>query len=213
MIERAINTKVVKANKYSYWPKSITVSLKGKSYTYPVVRDIQNTEYTCGPTSASLCSQVLKNFHSEKYFQKKGHVVDGINIPVLKKIMENAKFSTKYFYADSYNNAIKEAKNGAALIVFLKNHYVAVVDVSPDGKKVLVSNSYGDYNVGGSNKVPTDWVSLSYFKSKFAGVGLIVKLNYKLSGNTKKQVKSFYSSMGSKWTAHNVNERIPDIGR
>ena len=70
VIERAINTKLVKMNKYkNNWPKSITVKLKGKSYTYSEVRDIQNTEYTCGPTSASVCSQVLKKFNSDKYFQ------------------------------------------------------------------------------------------------------------------------------------------------
>ena len=40
VIERAINTKLVRAFKYSYWPGSITVNLKGKSYTYPIVRDV-----------------------------------------------------------------------------------------------------------------------------------------------------------------------------
>ena len=64
VIERAINTKLVRAFKYSYWPGSITVNLKGKSYTYPIVRDVQNTGYNCGPTSASVCSQALKNYHS-----------------------------------------------------------------------------------------------------------------------------------------------------
>ena len=70
VIERAINTKLVKKNKYGYWPGSITVSLKGKSYTYPYVRDSQNSGYTCGPTSCSMCSQVLKNYVCEKYLCK-----------------------------------------------------------------------------------------------------------------------------------------------
>ena len=43
VIERTLNKKLVKANKYSYWPGSITTNLEGKSYTYPVVRDVQNT--------------------------------------------------------------------------------------------------------------------------------------------------------------------------
>ena len=70
VIERALNTKLVKKNKYEYWPSSITVSLNGKSYTYAVVRDIQNTGYTCGPTAASVCSQALKKYYSEKFFQE-----------------------------------------------------------------------------------------------------------------------------------------------
>ena len=212
VIERKIYTKVVKKNKYNYWPKTVTVSLKGKSYTYSEVRDVQNTEYTCGPTSASVCSQVLKNFHSEKYFQKKGHVTSGINIPVLKKIIERNHCSVKYFYGDSFNSAIKKLKKGCALIAFLPNHYISVIDVSPDGKKVLVSNSYGSYN-DGCRHIPTNWVSVKKLKSKFAGVGLVIKPKYKLSQNVKKQLKNYYSSMGGKWNRQNVNERIPDIGR
>ena len=85
------------------------------------------------------------------------------------------------------------------------------MDISPNGKKVLVSNSYGSYNVG-SKEVPTNWVSISYLKSKFAGIGLVVKLDYKLSSSQKNQVKNYYKSMGTKWTARNVNERIPNVG-
>ena len=212
VIERALNTKIVKKNKYNYWPKSITVSVKGKSYTYSEVRDIQNTEYTCGPTSASVCSQALRNYYSEKFFQKQAHVVSGVNIPVLKSALDRNGFKTAYY--SSVGTAVnKLAKGGVSVIAFLPNHYVSIIDVSRDGKKILVSNSYGKYNVGGDSRVPTDWVSVKYFKSKFAGTGLIVKLNYKLSKNKKKQLNHFCSNMGGKWTRKNVNERIPDIGK
>ena len=212
VIERALNTKLVKAYKYSYWPKSITVSLKGKSYTYPIVRDIQNTGYNCGPTSASVCSQALKNYYSERYFQIEGACTDGMNIPDIKILLEEHNFKTHYFYDDSsFNRAMNELKTGAVLIAYLPNHYISIVDISPNGKKVLVSNSYGSYNVG-SKEVPTNWVSISYLKSKFAGIGLVVKLDYKLSSSQKNQVKNYYKSMGTKWTARNVNERIPNVG-
>lgn len=211
VIERAINTKLVKAYRYNYWPSVITVNLKGKQYTYPMVRDIQNTGYNCGPTSASVCSQALKKYYSEKYFEIEGNCVDGMNIPVLKNLLEDNGFKTHYFYDDSFYNAMKELKSGAAIIAYLPNHYVSVVDISPDGKKILVSNSYGSYDVG-CREVPTNWVSLNYFKSKFAGVGLVVKLDYKLSDYKKLQTKYYYKSMGYGWTARNVNERIPDVG-
>ena len=165
VIERTLNKKLVKKNKYNYWPKTITASLKGKSYTYSEVRDVQNTGYTCGPTSASVCSQALRNYHSEKFFQKKAHVTDGVNIPVLKKVLNRYNFKAEYFYTDSFNSALKQLKKGgAALIAFLPNHYVSVIDISNNGKKILVSNSYGKYNVGGNSKVPTNWVSVKYFK-------------------------------------------------
>ena len=210
VIERALNTKLVKAHKYSYWPGKITVSLKGKSYTYPVVRDVQNTGYNCGPTSASVCSQALKNFYSERYFQIEGHCTDGMNIPDIKNLLERHNFKTYYYYGGtSFDNAMKELKNGAALICYLPNHYVSIIDISPDGKKVLVSNSYGSYNVGSKN-VPTNWVTVKYLKSKFAGIGLVVKLNYNLDNSQKQEVSNYYNSMGTKWTAQNVHERIPN---
>ena len=210
VIERALNKKLVKAYKYSYWPASITVSLKGKSYTYPVVRDVQNTGYNCGPTSASVCSQVLKNYYSERYFMIEGHCTNGMNIPDIKNLLEKHNFKTYYYYGGtSFNNAMKELKKGAALICYLPNHYVTIVDISSNGKKVLVSNSYGSYNVGSKN-VPTNWVTIKYLKSKFAGIGLVVKLNYKLDDAQKQEVANYYNSMGTKWTAHNVHERIPN---
>ncbi len=210
VIERALNTKLVKNNKYNYWPSTITASLKGKSYTYPVVRDVQNTEYTCGPTSASLCSQALKNYYSEKFFQKKAHVTHGVNLNVLKRAVDNSNFKSSYFY--SMSTAIKQlAKGGCAVIAYLPNHYVSVIDVSKDGKKVLVSNSYGKYDVGGDSKIPTGWVSLTKFNKKFRGVGLIVKPNYKISKTVKTKINCFYKSMGIKYKLQNTNERIPDV--
>jgi hypothetical protein len=211
VIEQALNIKIVKKNQYNYWPSSITVSVKGKSLTYSEVRDTQNTEYTCGPTSASVCSQALRNYYSEKFFQKQANVVSGVNIPVLKSALDRNGFKTSYFY--SVGSAVKElVKGGVALIAFLPNHYVSIIDISPDGKKILVSNSYGKYDVGGDSRVPTDWVSVSYFKSKFAGVGLVVKLNYKISNSKYDQLTHIYNSMGTNWIRQNVNERIPDIG-
>lgn len=210
VIEQAINIKMVKKNSYKYWPGSITVNLKGKSLTYSEVRDIQNTEYTCGPTSASVCSQVLKNYFSEKYFQTKAHVTHGVNINVLKSVLQKNNFKATYFYTMS--SAIKQlAKGGAALIAYLPNHYVSVIDVSKDGKKILVSNSYGAYNVGGDSKIPTNWVTLKKFNAKFRGVGLVVKLNYKLSKTTKTKVNNCYLNMGSNWARQNTNERIPNV--
>ena len=209
VIEQAVYIKMVKKNSVNYWPGSVTANLKGKSLTYAEVRDVQNTGYTCGPTSASMCSQVLKNYYSEKYFQKKAHVTHGVNIPVLKKALEKSKFKVSYFY--SMSKGVKELrKGGSALIAYLPNHYVCVLDVSKDGKKVLVSNSYGDYDIGGSSRIPTGWVTLKKFNGKFRGVGLVVKLNYKLSKSVKTQTKNYYSSMGTNWVQQNTNERIPN---
>ena len=58
----------------------------------------------------------------------------------------------------------------------------------------------------------TSAITLKYFKTKFAGVGLVVKLDYKLSNKMKNQINNYYSSMGTDWQRQNTNERIPNIG-
>ncbi len=217
VIERAINTIIVKKNKNNYWPAQITVSLEGKEYTYSEVRDKQNTEYTCAPTSASMCSQVLRNYICEKQFAKQAGTISGFGTkcPWIKKALEKNHFKCSYFSKKTYNNALKRlSKGGCALIFHANNHYVAILDISKDGKKVLLSNSYGRYDAEGAS-LPNKWLNVNYVKSKFCSYdqrSLIVKLNYNLKKSTKKTVNTFYSSMGTKWNRQNTSERILDIG-
>ena len=208
VIERAVNTKIVKANRNNYWPSKISVSLKGKSYTYPEVRDVQNTDYTCGPTSASVCTQVLRNYMSEKYLAKKAGSKKVVGTPchgIIKALGKN--FNCTYFYRNSFNTALDELKNGGCALIFhTKNHYVAILDVSKNGKKVLVSNSYKTYY-----NIPTKWLSVDYMKTRFIknhDDSLIVKLNYSLSNSVKYQIDCFYKSMGTNWSRHNTHATI-----
>ena len=208
VIERAINAKLVAKNKNDYWPSSITVSLKGKSYTYPVVRDAQNTGYTCGPTSASMCSQVLKNYYCEKYLAKIMKTdKTGTGCQAICKALEKINFNCSFFYKSSFNNALNELANGGCALIFHANkHYVSILDISKDGKKVLVSNSYGSYD-----NIKSKWLSVSYLKNKFSpewDESLIVKLNYNLSNSTIDSVNSYYNSMGHNWVGMNTNQKM-----
>lgn len=208
VIERAINTKLVKKNKKGYWPGKITVSLKGKSYKYPYVRDVQNSGYTCGPSSCSMCSQVLKNYVCESYIAKLAKTARwGTSCDNMIKALAKNNFEATYFYKSTFSDALKELKNGGRALVFhANNHYVSILDISKDGKKVLVSNSYGSYD-----NIPTKWIKVSYMKKKFSpkwSESLIVKLNYKLSDSTKNSINSYYSSMGKNWVAQNPHASI-----
>ena len=208
VIERAVNTKIVNANRNNYWPSQISVSLKGKSYTYPEVRDVQNTDYTCGPTSASVCSQVLRNYLSEKYLAKKAGSKAVIGTPchgIIKALGKD--FNCTYFYKNSFGTALEELKKGGCALIFhTKNHYVCILDISKDGKKVLVSNSYKTYY-----NIPTKWLTVNYMKTRFIknhDDSLIIRLNYSLSNSTKNQIDCFYKSMGTKWSGNNVHAMI-----
>ena len=203
VIERAVNTAMVRSNNNA-WPSYIKVSLKGKQYTYSEVRDAQNTEYTCGPTSASVCSQVLRNYLSESYIAKKAGskpVVGTSCYWIMYGLGDN--FNCTYFYKNSFNVALKELKRGGCALIFhTKNHYVCILDISNDGKSVLVSNSYGQYY-----NIPSKWLTVSYMKTRFVPVyddGLIVRLNYTLSKTTQKEINLFYKNMGINWSRHNT---------
>ena len=209
VIERAIYAKLVSKNKHNYWPGEITVSLKNKAYVYPEVRDVQDTGYTCGPTSASVCSQVLKNYLCEKYLASHSGTTrrDGTSCWGMISSLSKNNFVCKFFHKSSFNEALDELKNGGAALIFhADNHYVAIIDISDNGKEVLVSNSYGSYD-----NIPTKWVKVSYMKKKFSPLwddSLIVKLNYKLSDAYKNSINSYYASFGTNWHKHNTHQSI-----
>ncbi len=208
VIERAINKELVKKNKKGYWPGKISVSLKGKSYKYPEVRDVQNNGHTCGPASCSMCSQVLKNYVCEKYIAKLSKTNRyGTSCPNMIKALAKNNFIATYFYKGSFNKALKELKKGGCALIFhAKDHYVSILDISKNAKKVLVSNSYGSYD-----NIPTKWIKVSYMKKKFSPKwteSLIVKLNYKLSNSIKNKINSYYASMGKNWVAQNTHHTI-----
>lgn len=216
VIERAINTKVVKANKIGYSPKQITVSLKGKSYTYPQVRDVQDTGYTCGPTSSSMCTQFLKDYHCERELAilSKTTYEDGSFTSLLAEGLEKCGYKCTIYDNSTYKKAINELKKGACALIFHTwNHYVAILDISKDGKQVLVGNPSGDYDHG-SHSIPTNWLTVDYMYSMFNDYetsGVIVNLNYNLADSAKTQLDNLYNSFGVGWTAQNTNERIPQI--
>ena len=214
VIERALYEKIVPKNQYNCWPDQITVSLKGKSYTYPEVRDVQDTGYTCGPTSSSMCTQVLRNYVNEMYLASKSgtNSYDGSSTSGLKAGLEAFNMKCTYYYKDSFDMALNELKKGGCALIFHTwNHYVAILDISKDGSKVLVGNPSGDYDYG-SHDIPTNWLTVDHMYSVFNDYdtsGLIVKLKYSLSQSSKSQLNKFYQNMGS-FTRQNTNERIPD---
>lgn len=205
VIERAINLKLVYANKPHYWPSEIKVSLKGKSYTYPEVRDVQSNGVNCGPTAASVCTQVLRNYFCERYLASQmGTNAEGTPCPKIVSGLEKNGFNCTYFFKATFKDALKElAKGGCALIFHAPYHYVAILDISRDGKQVLVSNSYGTYD-----NIPSKWVKVNTLKNKFSKweESLIVRLNYNLSNSAKESVKCFYHSMGMNWIRQNTNQ-------
>lgn len=209
VIEKEINRILVYANKYNYWPSQVTVSLRGKSYTYYEVRDVQDTLYTCGPTACSMCSHILKNYLPEGYIATHSGTTraDGTACSGMLRTLNGNNFNCTYFYRNTYAYALKELlKGGCAVVFHTKNHYVALLDISPNGRYVLVSNSLGTYN-----NIASKWISVSYLKTKYYknyDDGLIVRLNYNLPKSVVDEVNSYYYSMSPNWNCHNTREVV-----
>ena len=208
VIEKEVNRQLVDANEHGYWPSEVTVDLRGKWYTYPYVRDPQDTEYTCGPTSCSMCSQALRNYYCESHLAAlSGTGSEGTGTPGMVYAMECHEFWCTYYYRSTLDHALYElGQGGCALVFHTRDHYISILDISDDGNDVLVSNSYGEWY-----DIPTGWISVDYLRTRYYKSyddALIVYLSYHISDYTGYQLNSYYHSMGSGWAVHNTDENI-----
>lgn len=212
VIEKAVNKERVKSSK-GVIPNNITVNLKGKAYTYGEARAIQSTEYTCGPTATSVCTQSLRNYVNEYTLavEFNTYKYTGTYAKYIPDAMKKHNMTAEYIYKNTFDSALDKLSNGGCSIVFYGvNHYVSIIDINKDKTKVLVSNSYGNYSLGGG-KIPNGWVSVSLMKQRFAKdsfAGLMIKLNYSLSSATKNRVNNLYNNFGTTWTRKNTNEEL-----
>lgn len=212
VIEKAVNKQRVKTSKGTT-PNNITVNLKGKSYTYGEARAKQSTEYTCGPTATSVCTQSLRNYVNEHTLAVdfKTYTYTGTYAKYVPGAMKKHNMTAEYIYKNTFNSALdKLSKGGCSIVFYGVNHYVSIIDISKDKTKVLVSNSYGNYSLGGG-KIPNGWVSVSLMKQKFSKdsfAGLLIQLDYSLSSSTKTRVNNLYNNFGTNWNRQNTNEEL-----
>lgn len=151
----------------------------------------------------------LKNYLPEGYIATHSGTTraDGTACSGMLRTLNGNNFNCTYFYRNTYAYALKELlKGGCAVVFHTKNHYVALLDISPNGRYVLVSNSLGTYN-----NIASKWISVSYLKTKYYknyDDGLIVRLNYNLPKSVVDEVNSYYYSMSPNWNCHNTREVV-----
>ena len=171
--------------------------------------------------STDVCQEFYKlgrkypaslNAEVEKYLAKLAgsKPIGGTSCSDMISVLKKNTFICEYFYKSTFSYALKELKNGGCALIFhANNHYVSILDISSNGKKVLVSNSYGTFD-----NIPTKWVKVSFMKKKFSpkwDESLIVRLNYKLSDSTKDSISSYYHSFGTGWLKHSTSQSIGRI--
>lgn len=211
IIERNIHLTLVKAKGGNVPDTQIfTVDLKGKAGNYVNIRDSQDTKYTCGPTSLSACTQALHMYVSEQTLQNTIKAVFslGSGPDQIARGARNYNMTPKIVATSGWSNKAEHLQKGLPLVYHVSGHYVAIIDISDDGSKVLVSNSSGGSD--GSHGIITGWNSSNTIARKAYGACVLVSPNYTISESGKIALNHYWNSMGGSWKrTQNLNEAIP----
>lgn len=167
--------------------------------------DHQNFGRTCGPTAASVTTQVLHNYYSERRFDQDyihALAAGGSGQDTIRDALKSFGFSAQLF--SSTNSAIEWLKNGKPVVFHVWDHYIALCDIDSDGK-VLVLNSTTSSDYGPS----TGWVTQQTLRDRYWSAGVLVANNWSISNDEKQKLQNYYQSMGGAWQKkENKNETI-----
>ena len=174
------------------------------------VGDGQRHGVSCGPTSASVCTQVLHNYYSERELDaivrsndRGGSGPENIRDALLKKGLGSSVYST------NRTTALAELDAGKPTVWHFSGHYICLACRTPNGN-VCICNSSGGlkdpyYIQYGKSK--TGWHSSSDITGAYGGA-VKVWLKYTLSTNEVAQLTNFLESMGGSWTRPNTTEYV-----
>lgn len=194
------------------YPDTFTVNFNDTQYNYPLVRDRQNwtaTKYgSCGPTSLSMCTQMLYTYYSEPDLRQEmgcwktdtspAQISNWINKS------DNAIKCGSWIQGKSTSSwdKVKTAlSNHYPVIMHIYGHYVCLFDVSADGTKVALANPSS--NGYPSGLAPTKWNKISTLNSNLNILRfLVIMPDIGAYDNTtyKSIYNAYLSNYGGKWT-------------
>lgn len=166
-----------------------------------IVRDRQNTNYTCGPTACSVCTQVLHNYRSEQKLQRYIHATsaDGSAPDTHARKLRDLGFKATLY--SGIRKAVSHLKRGFPCTWHIYGHYYALCDILDNEEYVLASNSSG-HGVNG-------WAKTSTVGRSAYGQAVLVESNWALTDLQKQKRNTFFNNMGGKWEKpQNTNEGI-----
>ena len=168
------------------------------------VADNQNLGYDCGPTSSSVCTQVLHHYQSERVMQG---LVGATSSSGSSPSTNAAKLRDLGFSAQVYSGATTAfdwLKTNKPCIFHVYWHYFALTDIAEDGD-CLVCNSTTSSSYGPS----TGWRTQSTLRNKYYGQGVLVGMNWSISEAEKTKINNFYQSMCGTWQKHEDKTEVP----
>lgn len=182
-----------------------TINWKAEKGNIYYCADHQNYGRTCGPTAASVTTQVLHNYYSERRFEQDYiHAIshDGSGQETIKEALIDFGFSAKL--CSSTDSAISWLNEGKPVVFHVPDHYIALCDIYTDGTVVVLnSTTSSDYGP------KTGWVTQQTLRNRYYRPGVLVSLNWSISNDEKLKLQNFYQSMGGAWQKkENKNETI-----
>lgn len=204
------------------YPDTFTVNFNDTQYNYPLVRDRQNwsnsNNGSCGPTSLSMCTQMLYTYYSEPDLRQEmgcwktdtspSQISNWINKS------DNAIKCGSWIQGKSTSSwdKVKTAlSNHYPVIMHIYGHYVCLFDVSADGTKVALANpSSTGYPSG---LALTKWNNISTLNSNLNILEfLIIMPDIGAYDNTtyKSIYNAYLSNYGGKWTPSSDTLNIID---
>lgn len=194
-----------------------TVNWKSSSCQYHVVSDHQNWNTSCGDTSASVCSQWLHNYYSEWRLQNEFGLF--VAPSKIKQMFDKYNMSGEVI-SGARSIALEWLKQGKPFVWHCDSHYIAMLDITDDDSKILVSNSaYGLSGVHSTNSgnwgLNTGWnaaTSTSYHGGAY-GAHVKASCNWSISNEEQQQLINFFDSMGGAWIRNNTSKQNESLRR
>lgn len=183
--------------------KNIWIPWKAEKCIYHFVADHQDLGRDCGPTAASVATQVLHHQQTEAEMEAIIHskASGGSGPEQIRSALKSKGFYAELCYTKS--RALDWLHTNKPLVFHVYDHYNTWVDVLEDNSRVLTANS----TVSSGYGPLTGWSAPS--SSSMYGQSVLVALNWNMTEEEKAHINRFYQSMGGTWPRWpNTNETL-----
>lgn len=116
-----------------------TIDWKAEKCTYWFVADNQDLNYTCGPTSSSVCTQILHKYYSERYMQSLIHATSGAGSA---PSAHQSALKSLGFTAEMYSgigSAAEWLRQNKPCVYHIYNHYICLADISGGNSSTMLN--------------------------------------------------------------------------
>lgn len=196
-------------------PYSITVNLANQNRYYPVYYDAQEYinghQYTCGPTTMSMISQLLNCYSSERKLSDFYPATPSDGTDETAIIRRSPQVHMKLTnIANNKNSVITALSQGSGIYWHIRGHYMCIIDYNNQTDRFLALNPSGpSHNINA-----VGWISWTQVMNTDKGLKengfMKVTPYWTLTSQELSEAKYYYYNMGGKYTTPSNEQRPND---